>query len=308
MKKSVLTTVALCLTAVMGLLPTPVHPATDSLVTIVEAYFSSLKENFDQGAASPIVKSSRDARLFGYFGGIMEKSPPLRSLMKVDAKGMARCERHSGDNHAVKKHSVAKQPWFSQTAKSKKEYDCLSKDKTGRVSLYWSVPLLQEKAGSQRFSGAVIAVVDLRDCFRAIARQCANPFLVRLDNADFYAHVWKKTMIFVEDRLSVPGAKDVAIRYQKSNVSILPQPQTPQKSSPESSPVNQTTAVSTGDSSRLAAAAAMEVPVPAAKKNMPIIVSLSVLIVIITVLLIFQVIARINQNRSERAAENKDLL
>jgi hypothetical protein len=307
MKKSVPTTVALCMTMVIAFFATPAIPATDSLVTIIEAYFSSLKEDFDQSAATPLVKSSRDARLFSYFGGIMEKNPSLRSLMKVDAKGIARCERRSGEKHAVKKHSVAKQQWFSQTTKNKKEYDYLSRDKNGHVSLYWSIPLLQEKSGLQRVSGAVVAVIDLRECFRAIARQSAQPFLVRMDNADFYAHSWKKTMIFVEDRLSVPGAENIAIRYQKSNVSI-PQPETLQKSSPESSLAKPTRANLTGDSSLLPGAASMDPPMPAAKKNMPLIVSLSVLIVIITVLLVFQVIAKINQNRSERTSKNKDFL
>jgi hypothetical protein len=307
MKKPVLTRIALCLTAIMALLPSPALPATDSLVTIVEAYFSSLKETIDQSTASPIVKSSHDARLFGYLGGIMEKNPPIRSLMKVDAKGMVRCERRSGQNHAQKKRSVAKQQWFSQTAKNKKEYDCLSKDKNGLVSLYWSIPLMQEKAGFQRLNGAMVAVVDLRACFRLVARQNAQPFLVRMDDANFYAHLWKKTMIFIEDRLSVPGAENITIRYQKSNVS-LPESETLQKPSPESSRVNQTIAYSGADSSHQAEGAAQIAPVPAAKKNMPIIVSLSILIVIVTVLLIFQVIARINRNRSERAKGNKDFL
>jgi hypothetical protein len=305
MKLSVATPVGACFAAAALLFSIPVYPATDSLIASMETYFSDLKEDFNQRAASSIIKTPSGAQLSAYFAKILKKKPSLASLMKVNAKGTVLCERIRDEKYAVTKHSVAKRQWFLKTAKSLKKYDCCVHEKNGGVYLYWSVPLLREGAGSRRFNGAVLAVVDLKDCFQAITKAGVRPFLVLLNNKVFYEHAWKSKMIFVEDRLSVPGVETITVRYQKSNVSIVPQTETPQKSDPDSlaAPQAVSAAKIAGDTS---SAGLQGASVSAAKKNMPIIVSLIILIVIVAVLLIIQIADRINRRRTTRSGDKPD--
>ena len=302
MKPSVLKTVGMYLVTVIGVVAPSADSATDSLVTTMEVYFSTLKKDFNQRAATSIVKTRRVTQLRRYFAQIMKKNPPIASLMKVNARGMVMYERVRNQNNPVKKRSVAKRRWFLKTAKGLKEYDCLIKDKKGRPNLLWSIPLLREGKGSRRFNGAVVAVVDLKDCFHTIAKKGAQPFLVRLNNKNFYEHSWKDKMIFVENRLNIPGVENIIIRYQKSDVSIVPQADFAQKNKPENltAPPAGSIATNASDSSRVKSTLSS---LFSGKKNMPVIVSLIILIVVVAVLLIIQITDRINRRRTVQSSD-----
>ncbi len=313
MNQSVLKTVGVYLAAVIAVVSMPVHPASDSIVAFMEVYFASLKEDFNQRAASTIVKTARAAQLAGYFAGIMKKNPSIVSLMKVDAKGIVTYERARNGRQPVKKRSVVQRSWFDKTAKGLKEADCLVIDRSGRALIYWSIPLLRDgPGGAKRFNGALVAAVDLKACFQAIAKAGAQPFLIRLNDKTFYEGSWKNTMIFVENRLNIPGVENLVVRYQKSDVSTVPQPETPAPGvvsetpaasvaiAPAASPVK-----ASPDSIQAAPQVAQ---VSVAKKNMPFIVSLIVLIIVVSVLLIIQVADRVTRSRGARSANKNDLL
>jgi hypothetical protein len=307
MKQSKRKMIGVCAMAVGAVFLTPAYSSTDSVLATTEAYFSFLKDGFNQCAASSIVKNARSPQLRAYFSGIMKKYPTIQTLMRVDAKGIVVCECIKGEKHAVKKRSVAKRSWFLKTAKGFKEYNCMVKEKNGRSLLYWSIPMLRDGAGPGRFNGAVVAAIDLKGCFRAIAMAGAQPFLVRLNNINVYEHAWKNKMIFVETRINVPGVEGITIRYQKSNVSIMSQTETPHQSNPETLAL--TSAASSARSASDSSKAEHKVSaVSAAKKNMPIIVSLIVLIIIVMVLLIIQIVDRINQRRTTQSLDKFDRL
>jgi hypothetical protein len=305
MKPSVLKTVGMYLVTVIGVVATSADSATDSLVTTMEVYFSTLKKDFNQRATSSIVKTRRVSQLRRYFAQIMKKNPSVASLMKVNARGMVMYERVRNQNHPVKKRSVAKRQWFLKTAKGLKEYDFLIKDKKGRANLLWSIPLLREGRGSRSFDGAVVAVIDLKNCFHTIAKRGAQPFLVRLNNKNFYEHSWKDKIIFVENHLNVPGVENIIVRYQKSDVSVVQQAELPQKSRAENltAPSMGSIATHASDSSRVKP---MLSSLFSGKKNMPVIVSLIILIVVVAVLLIIQITDRINRRRAAQSSDKWD--
>jgi hypothetical protein len=90
MKPSAVKTVGACLSAIIGMFAAPARPATDSLVASMEVYFSALKDDFNQRAASSIVKTGRTAQL----SGRNHEKEPSRRLAYED-----RCKRE-GDLRA----------------------------------------------------------------------------------------------------------------------------------------------------------------------------------------------------------------
>jgi hypothetical protein len=307
MKTSVLKPFGVRTAAIIILIPASIHPATDSLIPSMEAYFSALKEEVNRDAATSIVKNTAGVQLYGYFTAVIKKNPSIRSLMKVDGRGRVVCERVRGKKYPPQRRSVSQCGWFAQTAKSLKEYQCAYKDENGRAALSWSVPLLRNGTGVQRFNGAFIAIIDLHHCFRAIAKAGAPPFLVRLDDKDFYAHSWKSEMIFNENRLVVPGVSAITVRYQNNNVSVLVQPESTRIVDPDTlrqSPI----AVAQRDSPALFAAVIGNTGPATAKKNIPVIIGLLVLIAFVTVLLVIQIAGGITRRRTGASKEKRDLL
>jgi hypothetical protein len=305
MNPSALKIVGMNLAAIIAVFAASAYPATDSLVASMETYFSALKDDFNQRAASSLVKSARAPQLGGYFAGIIKRNPSFASLMKVDAKGNVTCERVKGRQQLAKKRTVAQRTWFVKAAKGLKEFDCLVNDKNGRPLGYWSFPIVAEgPGGAKRFMGVFVAVVDLKACFLAIAKTGTQPFLVRLSDRDFFENSWNSNMIFVVYRLPVPGVDNLIVRYQKSNVSSVPQPPPIVRSdslsvtSPSAAP-----AAAPADPKDTSGANLQAPSVSPAKKNMPFIVSLIVLIIVVSVLLIIQVADRINRNRTNRSKE-----
>ena len=122
MKKSVLKPFGVRVAAMIIAVAAAVHPATDSLVSAMETYFSALKEEVDRAASTSIVKNTAGSQLRGYFAAVMKRNPSIRSLMKVDARGRVVGERIRGEKRAPPRRSVARSRFFSQTAKSLKEY------------------------------------------------------------------------------------------------------------------------------------------------------------------------------------------
>jgi hypothetical protein len=307
MKKSVLRPFDVRTAAIILALPLSVLPATDSLVLSMETYFSALKEEISRSASTSVVNNAAGAQLFGYFTAVMKKNPPLRSLTKVNARGKVMGERLRSGKHAPAPRSVARCDWFSQTAKNLREQQCVVVGKNGRADLYWTVPLLRGGAGKRRFGGALIAVVDLRECFRAIARAGAPPFLVRLDDRDFFAHSWKNDMIFIESRPVVPGVENIILRYQNSNVSAV-QPESAQAPRPPDTLRQASVAAAPADSPALVPVAAANPPpaLPAkGKRNIPAIIILGLLIAAVSTLIVLQIAGRIAQRRTGQPEDDK---
>jgi hypothetical protein len=216
-------------------------------------------------------------------------------------------ERVRGAKRPPAARTVARCEWFSQTAKTLREQQYVVKGKNGRADLYWTVPLFRGAAGKRRFSGALVAVVDLRECFRAIARAGAPPFLVRLDDRDFFAHSWKNKMIFIEGRPSVPGADNIVVRYQNSNVSAV-QPESARAPAPDTFRPARVAAVPK-DTPALVAAPTQNPtpPVPVKRKrNIPAVIALGLLIVAVSTLIVLQLSGRMTRTKTGRPEDDKN--
>jgi hypothetical protein len=299
MNKTVVTALGLPVIIFTFFFSTPAFPSTDTFAIAMTSYFIDLKNDFNQFASSPIIKNPRPSKLQGYFTEMLKKHPQFESLIKVDAKGLTVIEQIRDKKQDKKKRRITNSLWFSRTAKSLKEYNCLLKEKNGRYYIYWCIPVFRDNSASRRFGGAIVAKVDLRDCFHAIAMKGYEPFLVRLNNKNVYEHLWKTKMIFVETILDVPGMEKVIVRYQKSGVSTIPQSETSNNTPPDTL-LDLTSASSPIDSHGFQKGDTVIPSVSATKKNMPIVVSLIVFIVVVLVLLIIQIADRINRKRSER--------
>ena len=163
-------------TALHGLLVTlmigclPVFASSDSLTASIDNYFSVLKDDFKACAASSIVKSKHVKHINAHFIRTLKKYQPLYSLSITNSKGKVFSEIVRGEKPVPIKKDVSKKIWYLEARNLLKEYDVLVKEDNGRYYLFWSAPLFHKTPkGRIKFNGAVVAKIDLWDCFHKIA-------------------------------------------------------------------------------------------------------------------------------------------
>jgi len=263
----------------------------ESLTTAIQSYFTEVKNDVSVVAQSAMVIKSRSAKqVNAYFAKTVKKHQPLTAIMKTNAKGIVINEYVRNEKSIKRKQNVAKQIWFSRAAKSRKENDCLAREENGRYYLYWTIPIFRTVSGSRLFDGALIAKVDLWDCFHKIAAASAEPFLIRLNTKTLYAHVWENKRIFVEDALSIPGIDKISVRYQK--IGVIAIAATQKNQTPDQSPADSIvqTARETGAEKQIVTSTQPDAkPI---KSTIPIIIGLILIILTVSVLLIIQVTRR----------------
>jgi hypothetical protein len=251
--------------------------------------------------------SSARRHIRAYFIKTLKKYQPLYSLSITNSKGKVFSEIVRGEKPIPIKKDVSKQVWFLQARNSLKKYDGIVKEDNGRYYLFWSVPLLHKTSkGPIKFNGAVVAKIDLWDCFHKIAETTKQPFYIRLNDMTLYTHLWENQRIYVEDALVVPGVEKISVRRQKSGVSAVQAFQGPESAS----------ALSWKDTSRKTLVpilgAEKNGPKPASPKvskaNVPVVIGLIVLIIIITIVLIVQLIGKIKHLMFMRSIDKQDRL
>jgi hypothetical protein len=183
-------------------------PSIGSTKDTIDRYFADLSREFDKIAANPHLRTARPRVIDSYFLGHLKRRQPLFSLTKITAKGLIACETVRGTVPPRRtKKSVAKQDWFPAMVKSPAPLYKLTED-NGRFYLVWTKPLL---GPHNRFAGAVIAKIDLWDCFHSVSQQTSIPFLIRLNGKSLFSEKWKTTASYTEDALSVLGVETISV-------------------------------------------------------------------------------------------------
>jgi hypothetical protein len=173
----------------------------------IEHYFASLKKDFDKLADNPAMNKPKSKSINGLFVTTLKRHQPIYSFMRTNAKGVMVNEVVRGQvPEKIKKNTkenVKEQEWFKKISKTATEYYGFTFiEENGRYYLFWVSPILGPK---KKFGGAVVAKIDLWDCFHEMSKETTEPFLIRLGGKSLYSDKWKNSKNFVEVPLEVPG-------------------------------------------------------------------------------------------------------
>jgi hypothetical protein len=181
----------------------------------LDTLFARTKTDFDKMAASPVLKSPKLKTVNGFFWHSLKVHQPWHSLIRTDKKGAVINEVIRIKGESREKRSVAGEEWFTQVSKTMKEHLNITKmEKTGRYYLVWAAPIVSKVKGTETFRGAVVAHIDLWDCFDRYSDKSTSPFKINiLDRVVLYEHLWKDTIKYVKKPLTVPGIDKITVRY-----------------------------------------------------------------------------------------------
>jgi hypothetical protein len=183
----------------------------------LDTIFAKTKAAFDKMAASPLLKSAKVKPVNAFFWKSLKAHQPWHSVLRTDKKGAVINEVIRIEGESKEKRTVAGEAWFTQVSKTMKEHLTVTKnEKTGRYYLVWAAPLVAKVKGVETFQGAVVADIDLWDCFDRFSDKSMTPFKIHiLDRVVLYEHMWKDTIKYAEKHLIVPGLEKITVRYPR---------------------------------------------------------------------------------------------
>jgi hypothetical protein len=192
-------------------------PAQKSLDQDLDTIFAKTKDAFDKVAASVVLKYPRIKPVNTLFWKSLKAHQPWHSLFRTDRKGAVINEVIRIEGESKEKRSVATEPWFAQVSKTMKEHlNVIKNEKTGRYYLVWAAPIVSKVKGTETFQGAVVAQIDLWDCFDRYSDKSTMPFKIHiLDRVVLYEHLWRDTIRYTEKHLTVPGLDKITVRYPR---------------------------------------------------------------------------------------------
>jgi hypothetical protein len=183
----------------------------------IEHYFAALKKDFDKLADNPVMSKPKSKSINGLFVTTLKRHQPLYSFMRTNAKGIMVNEVIRGQvPEKIKKNakeSVKEQEWFKKISKTATEYYGFTFiEENGRYYLFWVSPILGPK---KKFGGAVVAKIDLWDCFHEMSKETTEPFLIRLGGKSLYSDKWKNAKNMIDVPLDVAGVEKISLITEK---------------------------------------------------------------------------------------------
>jgi hypothetical protein len=189
----------------------------------VEQYFATLKKDFDKVADNPVMKKPKSKSINGLFVTALKRHQPIYSFMRTNAKGVMvnevvrgqipeKAKKNVKEKNA-KEQNVKDQEWFKKISKTATEYYGFTFiEENGRYYLFWVNPILDKK---KRFGGAVVAQIDLWDCFHEMSKETTEPFLIRLGGKSLYSDKWKGAKNTIDVPLEVAGVEKISLTNEK---------------------------------------------------------------------------------------------
>ena len=183
----------------------------------LDTIFAKTKAAFDKVAASVVLKYPRIKPVNAFFWKSLRAHQPWHSLFRTDKKGAVINEVIRIEGESKEKRTVAGEPWFVQVSKTMKEHlNMIKNEKTGRYYLVWAAPIVSKVKGTETFQGAVVAQIDLWDCFDRYSDKSTMPFKIHiLDRVVLYEHLWRDTIKYTEKHLTVPGLDKITVQYPR---------------------------------------------------------------------------------------------
>lgn len=177
----------------------------------IDHYFAQIMDDFNHVVSAPVMTRTNLRAMDLHFVESLKQHQIIYSLIRTNSKGTVISEVIRGKAPLRNFRDISGQMWFQKVKQSFQDYYSLEKSKeTGRYYLFWCKPVLKS---DDQFVGAVVAKIDLWDCFHILSKETNSPFLVLLGNMSLYSHKWEKELTHEEQALTVPGVNDIVLRY-----------------------------------------------------------------------------------------------
>jgi hypothetical protein len=195
--------------------PAQTFSSAGGMAERMNGYFADLQAEFDRIATAKAANSMRLRTIDWHFVKSLKANQPIYSLIKANSKGAVISEVIRGEKPERKKRSVADQAWFRKLAGGGENHvDFIKDEETQRYYLLWARASLSPR--TRKFTGAIIAKIDLWDCFHKISAGFEEPFLIKIGSLSLYSHKWEKEAGYADEELAVPGLKNVRVLHAKT--------------------------------------------------------------------------------------------
>jgi hypothetical protein len=179
-------------------------------IEAVDSYLDEVHGALDELSQSSALASANLKRANAPFQETLDAYEGIISLMRVNSKGKVANEIVRNGRPGRRFRNVARQSWFSHTARLNNYYGYL-KRRDGDIELFWCFPI---KLSSGRFGGVVVAKIDLEQTLEAAANKASKPFRVLFEDKPFFAHQWDGVEDPATKKLDMRGAEDLAFSIQ----------------------------------------------------------------------------------------------
>jgi hypothetical protein len=179
---------------------------------LVQEYFDALESQFEQVSTDRTVTLVELTPASRLFAKVLDANPSVVSLMRTNSKGVLINEYVRGRGAVRAYRSLANQRWYSEMKQHLSPHRAVVADHYGKSFLLWAQPIILASAvGGRRFSGVVVAKLDLLECFQAIALKSEYPFRILSGGTTLFSHRWESELEHDEAAVEVPGLSDVVI-------------------------------------------------------------------------------------------------
>jgi hypothetical protein len=173
-------------------------------------YFAKMDETFTKLQKSSAIKSTNLKMAENLFFRELKKNQSYFAYLRANSKGKIVSEVVRGKTVERTGTDVQNESWFKNVQKNNEDFYTVFKDEErGRYYLIWSKPILKQ----ERFVGAACLKIDLWDSFYEFSNSIYYPFLIKLGKKSLFSHKWSDDISYQEETLSIPGIKNVSVRY-----------------------------------------------------------------------------------------------
>lgn len=204
--------VLLAAIAVLLALPSP-GEAAQSPVTEIVAHFDSLEQVVGQIADDERARSSNLRTTTSYFRQLMDRYPEIHDLLRINSRGKVTNELARDGKTGKRYRSVARQSWFRTVGPGMEPYYGKVKTRGGRYFLFWALPIIIDG----RSGGAILAKLDLIECFEGAAVRVDGPFRVYYDGRRVVSHEWRGVDEAESARFDILGLEGLTVKYDAEN-------------------------------------------------------------------------------------------
>jgi len=179
---------------------------------LVQQFFDGLQGSFERVASDRTVTMVELKPTTRLFAQVISENPVLVSLVRTNSKGSVINEYVDGRGAVRAYRSLASQRWYAEMRQSLSPHKGAVSDRNGKTYLLWAQPVvLASTVGTRRFSGAIVAKVDLLSCLEAISKNSEYPFRVAVGGVGLFSHRWETGLEYDEAAVEVPGLRDVVV-------------------------------------------------------------------------------------------------
>ena len=203
-----------------------VSAGSGKTVKDIEAYFSDLDSALSalgQKVALSSVKQAKEP-----MEKILHDYPGIATLIRSNSRGKVINEAVREGKPGRANRNLSRQKWFRKI-KSLEPYYSSLKNRKGEHQLFWCKPIRIKKSNRDRCGGAIVARIDLKRSFEAVAKKMESSFRVLQKGQPLFSHSWKASYDTTALPLVIKGLPDILINVKEKKKVVELKPPEPEK-------------------------------------------------------------------------------